>query len=119
MRKFCNDMKTKVSWCFRWIAKKSYGKLIAFAILVLPLALDKFEHVLDADLPKTRSSLVDHFVNKIFASRKFLGFVGESISNHLATPVYACVSNQQFLHATKTQKNFCITGLNLHCFFPK
>ena len=50
---------------------------------------------------------------------KFLDFVGESISNHLTILVYACVSNQQFLRATKFQKNFCIPGLNLYRFFPK
>ena len=87
-------------------------------MLILPLGLDKFGHVLDADLKK-KSSLVDRFVNEIFAGGKFLGFVGESISNHLATLVYACVSDQQFFCATKFQKNFCIPGLNLYRFFAK
>ena len=111
-------MKTKVSECFRLIAKKSCSRLIVVAMLVLPLGLDKFGHVLDVDLKK-KSSLVDRFVNEIFASGKFLGFVGESISNHLATRVYACVSDQPFLRATKFQKNFCIPGLNLYRYFAK
>ena len=117
MKKFCNDMKTKVSGCFRLIAKKSLGRFIVVAALVLPLGLDKFGHVLDVDLPRKRSSLVDRFINEIFASWKFLGFVAESISNHLATMVYACVSDQQFFRATKFQKKFCIPGLNLYRFF--
>ena len=66
MRKFCNNMKTKVSECFRLIAKKSCGRLIVVAMLILPLGLDKFGHVLDADLKK-KSSLVDRLVNEIFA----------------------------------------------------
>ena len=105
-------MKTKVSECFRLIAKKSCGRLLAIATLVLPLDLGRFGHVLDADLKK-RSSLVDRFVNEIFATGKFLGFVGESISNHLATLVCACVSNQQFFCATRFQQDFCIPDLNL------
>ena len=42
-------------------------------MLVLPIGLDKFGHVLDADLKK-KSSLVDRFINEIFAFGKFLGF---------------------------------------------
>ena len=112
-------MKSKVSEYFSLITKKSRGRLIADATLILPLGVGKFGHVLDVDLLKKRSSLVDRFVNEIFASGKFLGFVGESISNRLATLVYACVSDQQFLRVTKFHENFCIPGLNLHQFFLK
>ena len=119
MKKFRNDIKTKVSGCFKLIAKKSHGRLIAATMLVLPLGLREFGQVFNVDLLKKRSFLVDRFVNKIFALGKFLGFGAESISNHLATLVYAYVSDQQFFRATKFQKKFCIPGLNFQRFFPK
>ena len=52
--------------------KKNQGRLITVATL----GLDKFRHVLDVDLLKKRSSVVDRFINKIFGSGKVLYFVG-------------------------------------------
>ena len=50
MRKFVNDMKTKVSKYFRLISeKKGHGRLIA-AMQALPFGLGKFGRVLEVDL---------------------------------------------------------------------
>ena len=54
IKKFCNDRKTKVSGYLRLIAKKSHGRLITAATLVLPFGLGKFRHVLDVDLRKIK-----------------------------------------------------------------
>ena len=71
MRKFCNDMKTKVIECFRLITKKHCGKLIAVATLVLPLGLDKFGHVLNADLLKRDYLLLIASSIKFLPQRNF------------------------------------------------
>ena len=54
MKKFCNERMTKVRGCFRFIAKKSHGRLITAAILVLLFSLGKFGHALDVDLQKIK-----------------------------------------------------------------
>ena len=72
MRKFPNDIKTKVSGCLRLTSKKKvHGRLMAAAMLVLPFGLGKFGHGLEVDLQKktfaSRSSNFGHdpFFGKI------------------------------------------------------
>ena len=107
MRKFPHNMKTKVSECFRLISKKSHGRLIATAMLLLPLGLGKLGYVLGVDPPKKVHLLL------IDLSIKLFDYVKEKqhSSNRQETLVYVCVSDQQLLCTAKFHKKFCTPGL--------
>ena len=63
-------------------------------MLVLPLGLGKFGHDLNADLLKKDHLLLITSSMKLLPQENLEALLG-SISNHLATLVYACVSDQQ------------------------
>ena len=69
--KFPDDMKTKVSGCFRLIFIKKRSLQVNCCWYACPVSwLDEFGQVLEVDLQKIRSlSLVDHYVSKTFASQ--------------------------------------------------
>ena len=108
MRKFPKDMKTKVSKCFRWIPKKDHGRLIATAMLVLPLGLGKFRHVLKDDPPpKKGQSLL------IAAAMEFLLYISGNFDHNPSLGKSKCATNNFYvLLNSKKFLNHCAISYN-------